>query len=916
MTLGHFAPQGATGVADYAVALHRALAAQGPIRWNDATASISLYHVGNNQLHRPILERALRYPGVTILHDAVLHHLYLGLDEESYINEFVYNYGEWGRGMARWFWRQRALSAADPVFYEYGMLRRLAESSRLVMVHNRRAESLVRRAAPKAGVAVIPHLVEIPPARPPEFHSGVWFGVFGYLRPAKRVSAVVDVVARMPAARLLIAGEPADGASRPPTAALARQERIQWLPLADKAEFERRLHAVDVVVSLRQPSAGETSGITLRAMAAGKPVLVHSPGEADDFPEGLCVPVATGVAERASLEAAMHWMTQSAADRAAVGAAAKAHVAREHAPDAIACRLWSLLRTLSAMAILCVSGTASPPAQMVEVPMRDGIRLRAHLYRPATAERLPVLLLRTPYGGTETLSPNQAALAASGYALLLENVRGRYGSPGKFDPLQQEFDDAEDTLRWIDQQPWSNGRVGMFGGSYSGLAQWKAAATGAPNLRALFPVHAGIDEYFDRYYSRGGALRLGHRTMWLAQNLRAPGYPVLRFDQYIWRLPLRTIDAAATGQPLRIWQSVLDHPSYYGFWKQISVRERLDLARSPPAFLVSGWYDPNVEGDLEWFSRLAGGGGVHRIVVGPWAHNMSAPFSGVDFGPAARYPVLKAQRQWFGYFLKGDRELPPGGPVSLSIMGLNLWRDEPAWPLARAIPTKFHLARGRRLRSAPGPEWKETWQYDPRNPTPTHGGATCCDPAIFPWGPFDQRKIERRPDVLTFLSAPLNADLEVTGPVRAVLHVQTSAPDTDFTVKLVDVFPSGEARLLCDGILRLRYRNGLQQPRLSTPGEIHTITVEAGVTSNLFRSGHRIGVEIASSNFPKYDRNPNTGRAIADERELRVATQSLWMGGQRPSYLLLPVIPQTARLSAGGGRRSWHNVISWRNPAR
>ena len=224
-------------------------------------------------------------------------------------------------------------------------------------------------------------------------------------------------------------------------------------------------------------------------------------------------------------------------------------------------------------------------------------------------------------------------------------------------------------------------------------------------------------------------------------------------------------------------------------------------------------------------------------------------------------------------------------------MGSNKWRDENEWPLARTRYTPLYLASGKLLEPQPHRHGQDEYTYDPHHPVPTRGGAICCNPTVFPWGPMDQRPVESRDDVLVYSSEPLKKDMEVTGEVRAILHVSTSAPDTDFTAKLVDVFPDGQTRNLCDGVLRLRYRTSLRKPELAKPGEIYTITIPAGVTSNVFKSGHRIRLEISSSNFPRFDRNPNTGRAIADETELRVARQVIYYGFRQASHLLLPVIP-------------------------
>jgi putative CocE/NonD family hydrolase len=244
----------------------------------------------------------------------------------------------------------------------------------------------------------------------------------------------------------------------------------------------------------------------------------------------------------------------------------------------------------------------------------------------------------------------------------------------------------------------------------------------------------------------------------------------------------------------------------------------------------------------------------------------------------------------------------PDLPVRIFVMGRNEWRDEREWPLARTRFTPFYLSGVGHANALSGDgelAWKpdarleaDKFTYDPRSPVPTMGGSVCCNPKIFPWGPMDQRPVEKRGDVLVYTSQRLRRELEVTGPVQVVLYVSTSAPDTDFTAKLVDVFPDGEARNLTDGILRLRYRNGLQKAVPAHPGEVYPITIDAGVTSNLFLPGHAVRLEVSSSNFPRFDRNANTGRPVADEKTLRKAQQTIYHGRDRDSHIVLPVIPE------------------------
>jgi uncharacterized protein len=559
----------------------------------------------------------------------------------------------------------------------------------------------------------------------------------------------------------------------------------------------------------------------------------------------------------------------------------------------------------------------------VRVAMRDGVRLDTNVFYPLDNSRFPAILIRTPYGKGADLPATYQSFIQHGYAVVMQDVRGRYASGGVFDVLNQEGPDGYDTLDWIAAQPWSDGKVGMIGGSYVGIAEWRVALLDNPHLKAIFPVVSGSDDYLDRYYSPGGAMKLGHRLLWMSLNLTPPGTAKPKFSDYIYHLPLRTSDRSATRRSLSFFQTVLNHPVYDSFWKNLSVRQNIERVHVP-VFAVGGWYDNFVESDLEAFSALHKLDGrlsaKYRIMIGPWAHNMSTPFQGVNFGDDSSSPIRSYQIDWFDHWLKGapedGRRFSPESwhavraevdeaPVHIFVMGVNRWRDEPDWPLARARNTALYLAGTRAANSLAGGgvlQWSrehsrtaetpaDRFTYDPRNAVPTRGGAVCCDPKIFPWGPIDQRPVEKRKDVLVYTSAPLKQDLEVTGPIRVALYASTSAPDTDFTAKLVDVFPNGEARNLTDGILRLRYRDGLEKSELAEPGKIYPLTIDAGVTSNVFLAGHSIRIEISSSNFPRFDRNPNTGRAFADETVLKKAQQTVYHSRLYPSHVLLPVIP-------------------------
>ena len=547
------------------------------------------------------------------------------------------------------------------------------------------------------------------------------------------------------------------------------------------------------------------------------------------------------------------------------------------------------------------------------VAMRDGVHLDTNVFLPAAHGRHPAILVRTPYGKGATLLSGYRLFLDHGYAVVVQDVRGRYGSEGVFDGTAREGPDGYDTLNWIASEPWSDGDVVMSGGSYLGFAQWEAALLGNSHLKGIFPVVSGCDPYQDRFYSSGGALKLGHRLEWLSGNLDTPAFHPPAFADYVRHLPERTADRAAAGRTLDVFQKALSHPAYDGYWKKLSVYGHLDKVKVP-VFAAGGWYDNYVEGDFRAYTELTRLGRHPHLVVGPWPHNMAYKFPGVDFGPQSSAPLRRFQLQWYDEILNRPPAASSAGtaPLRIFVMGANLWRDEREWPLARARPTALRLAGDGHANSLNG-DGELSWNgasatgldhfvYNPRNPVPTRGGSVCCDPMVFPWGPLDQRPVERRGDVLVYTSAPLKRDLEVTGPVQVRLWVSTSARDTDFTAKLVDVFPGGEARNLTDGILRLRYRNGLEHPSLAKPGDILPITIDAGPTSNVFFAGHRIRLEIASSNFPRFDRNPNTGAAIANETNPRPAQQAVYHDRQRPSALVLPVVAGNNRDLARGDR--------------
>ena len=560
------------------------------------------------------------------------------------------------------------------------------------------------------------------------------------------------------------------------------------------------------------------------------------------------------------------------------------------------------------------------PVQVEElgliVPMHDGVHLAADLFLPQRTGRWPTVLVRTPYNRKAPTMVPYRYFVRRGYAVVIEDVRGRFASQGNFGPLTQEGPDGNDTINWIAEQPWSNGRVAMVGSSYLGIAEWWAAIQGNPHLRAISPVCSGDDEYLDRFYSTGGALKLGHRLLWIAENFTPPSHVRPLLGSYIFHLPVRSADVTATSTALPLWRDALDHPSYDSYWKGLSVKERFRGVELP-VLSMGGWFDNYAQSDLDAFSRLSKQDKRIETWIGPWGHNPGLRFPTVDFGDISALPIRSMQADWFDRWLKN----PPANSHSeadestlhIFVMGQNAWREEHEWPLARTRYTPLYLNSKGHANSAAGDgtlQWQtvkkaqaDNFTYDPKNPVPTIGGSICCEPAVLPPGPLNQTPVEGRQDVLIYTTPPLTEEMEFTGPVRVVLYVSTSGNDTDFTAKLVDVQPNGIPLLVTDGIQRLRYRLSLDQPVFVKKNNIYQISIDSGVTSYVFEPGHRIRLEVSSSNFPRFDRSLNSFRANADETKITKAHQVVFHQQGYPSAMILPLIPKSSAPKRPESRR-------------
>lgn len=560
----------------------------------------------------------------------------------------------------------------------------------------------------------------------------------------------------------------------------------------------------------------------------------------------------------------------------------------------------------------------------IEVKMRDGVILRGDIFHPDAEGKFPVLLERTPYRravwGYDVDFAQRAA--SRGYVVFLQDVRGRYTSDGDWYPFIHESEDGYDTIEWIAAQPYSNGKVGMFGGSYVGATQMLAATAHPPHLAGICPV-VTASNYHDGWTYQGGAFEQWFNESWtsgLAQDTvlhqieRMPSsleaVNVLPLTKYpIFNTNPASVVNAATSVVAPYFLDWLAHTNYDAYWRRLSIEEHYPDIRVP-ALHVGAWYDIFLGGTLRNYVGLKKNAATEEarqgqrllVVIGGHAGG-GRKIGEVDFGPEAiRNEEDDVTLSWYDYLFKGvQNSFATGKPVKIFVMGTNQWREEDDWPLSRAKAIKYFLHSDGSANSAKGAGWLSTtaptkepgdrYTYDPANPAPTVGGPLCCDSDHLAPGPRDQRTIEQRGDVLVYSTPPLEHDVEVTGPVRLDFFASSSTVDTDFTAKLVDVDPDGTAINLTEGILRARYRDSQEKASALTPGQVYSLSIDLWATSNVFRTGHRIRLDVSSSNFPRFDRNLNTGEPAGSSDKLASATNQILHDKDHPSALVLQVVP-------------------------
>lgn len=586
-------------------------------------------------------------------------------------------------------------------------------------------------------------------------------------------------------------------------------------------------------------------------------------------------------------------------------------------------RVWIFV----ALVVVCFSPALAQPAadnvveHNVAMKTRDGVILKADIYRPAGDGSFPVLLQRTPYNKDASVDFALKA-AARGYMVVIQDVRGRYTSGGDWYPFKNEINDGYDTVEWAAALPHSNGKVGLFGGSYVGATVMLAAISHPPHLAGICPV-VTASNYHENWTYQGGAFEQWFDESWAAglaqdtanrmihQDTNAlVGDRILPLNDFpVFNIKPITGGSQLTHELAPYFLDWLAHPTYDTYWKQWSIEENYPNIQVP-GLTIAAWYDLFQGGSLRNYlgmkahaANQAARDGQHLIIAIGGHSGWSRKVGDVDFGPDSTFDEIGTTLDWFDYLFKGKQNQFSGAnPVKIFVMGKNEWRNEAEWPLARATETHYYLHSDGKANSASGDgslatatpekEGTDTFVYDPANPVPTVGGPLCCDSEHLAPGPRDQKEVESRPDVLVYTTPPLDRDVEVTGPVTLDLFAKSSAVDTDFTGKLVDVWPNGFAQNLTEGILRASLRASTKgEPTPITPGKVYEYRIDLWSTSNVFLKGHRIRLEVSSSNFPRFDRNLNTGKNGADDAHFVKATNTVLYGGSHSSALILPVVP-------------------------
>lgn len=560
----------------------------------------------------------------------------------------------------------------------------------------------------------------------------------------------------------------------------------------------------------------------------------------------------------------------------------------------------------------------------VMVPMRDGVKLCTYIRRPLTDGKVPAILSRTPYNAKPTTQPDRMRVRADDpaarFAMVFQDTRGRYGSEGEFYPMKNEARDGYDAVEWVSSQPWCDGNVAMNGGSYLGFTQFAAAMERPPHLRAIW-AQVPPSDLGDGTFFQGGTMRLELAQGWMIgqafNSRRVLRHEVLppeldrwrekgQFGEWCWHLPLRDPGAIALGGAgyTQAWSDVIASWEKPGMWDVISPLKNVEKI-TVPVMVVGGWYDIFSQGNLDLWAALRARGGSDvtrretRLIMGPWVHSCRGPTGAVSF-PKADLPLSQLQTEWFDRWLCGKTNASANWPlIRYYAMNGAGWTDGDQWPPKDSTPRKYYLhfdAASRTRSLAPQPPAAappSAFTYDPTRPAPTLGGNNL----TIVRGIQDHWDHSQRADVVGFESAPLEKDLTIAGRVRVHLAVSSSAPDTDFTAMLLDVAPgkldTERARHgnVLDGIVRARYRGAREQSAMLEADKPVEVDIDLWSTAYTFKAGHRIRLNVSSSNFPRFDRNLNTADACGHGTSLQKADNKVFHDPERASFVELPVVP-------------------------
>ncbi|GAC1361215.1 MAG: CocE/NonD family hydrolase [Ktedonobacteraceae bacterium] len=536
------------------------------------------------------------------------------------------------------------------------------------------------------------------------------------------------------------------------------------------------------------------------------------------------------------------------------------------------------------------------------VPMRDDITLSADIYLPLGSPhvRRPVILERTPYMKAGISFEMVKYFVRHGYVFVAIDVRGRGDSDGEFLPYFNEGKDGYDAIEWCARQPWSDGNVGTLGASYGGRVQWLAAIERPPHLRAMVVLVPPSDPFVETPTGTPGPMHIC--WLHLVSGRALQSMDVVDWGDVYKHLPIISMDDDI-GRRIPAWRKEVEHAQLDSYWLPLCYQQHFEQV-NVPVLHISGWYDDEQIGTpinyigMTTRALTPGVREQQRLLMGPWGHatNASQRLGAIDFGPQAVIDLRAEELNWYDRWLK---RLPVEHvpPVRIFVMGENNWRDEEEWPLARTAWTLYYLHSAGHANSRFGdgslstskPEAGQpvdSYRYNPAEPV-----LFITDPTSSQiGGPDDYAALQERSDILVYTTEPLTTDIEVTGPIIVDLYASSSAPDTDFMAMLIDVWPNNFRQRLCDGMVRARFRNGMDRPALIQPGHVYHYRIDCWNTSQLFRAGHRICLQITSSAFPKYDRNQNIGGPLGVSTELAIAEQHIYHDAEHPSAVVLPII--------------------------